>query len=71
MAQGILMSGQVRRRTWSDAQRRAILEDAFGDGCIGKQDSADRVGARGPEGDLYAAGGGLRDRPGPSMGPEP
>ncbi len=34
MAQGILMSGQVRRRSWSDAQRRAILEEAFGDGGL-------------------------------------
>ena len=34
MAQGILMSGQVRRRSWSDAQRRAILEEACGDGGL-------------------------------------
>ena len=34
MAQGILMSGKVRRRSWSDAQRRAILEEAFGDGGL-------------------------------------
>ena len=34
MAQGILMSGDVRRRSWSDAQRRAILEEAFGEGGL-------------------------------------
>ena len=34
MAQGILMSGQVRRRSWSVAQRRASLDEAFGDGGL-------------------------------------
>ncbi len=34
MAQGILMSGQGRRRIWSEAQRRAILDEAFGAGGL-------------------------------------